>query len=162
MRIPKTAMDRVWPSHPSRWLAVLMPLAVIGVAHAAPGDLDPSFGGGHGPVTRADGPRTPAVAIQPMVGSWSAAPHSALPHDSNSSAFCRTIAEISSNESVNGSGDGNTALDWLITGALTASLRAERSGNGSGRIYSVTVVCEDGVGSQASTQLSVTVPHRRP
>src|SRR6185369_3464427 len=42
-------------------------------------------------------------------------------------AVCQ-IATVSSNEPVNGPGDGNSTPDWQITGAQTVNLRAERSG----------------------------------
>jgi uncharacterized repeat protein (TIGR01451 family) len=46
-----------------------------------------------------------------------------------------TLSAISSNEPGNDKGDGNTPEDWVITGDLTANLRAERSGRGGGRVY---------------------------
>jgi hypothetical protein len=51
---------------------------------------------------------------------------------------CR-IVSITSNEPDNGLGDGDTAIDSVITGDLKADLRAERAGNGNGRIYTLTV-----------------------
>jgi hypothetical protein len=69
------------------------------------------------------------------------------------------IISISSNEPENGLGDGDTAPDWEITGDLTASLRAERSGNGSGRVYTIAVRCTDSAGNSADRQVTVTVPH---
>jgi hypothetical protein len=62
---------------------------------------------------------------------------------------------------VNGPGDGNTAPAGLITGPLTAQLRAERSGGGSGRIYTLTVECVDLANDAAQTQVLVTVPHSK-
>jgi hypothetical protein len=38
-------------------------------------------------------------------------------------------------------------------------LRAERSGNGTGRIYTVTVRCKDARGNSATQNTSVTVAH---
>src|SRR6266446_6623873 len=49
------------------------------------------------------------------------------------------IVEVKSNEAINGRGDGNTSPDWVITGDRTLQLRAERSGTGTGRIYTITV-----------------------
>jgi hypothetical protein len=53
--------------------------------------------------------------------------------DGCGAATC-TIASVTSNEPVNGGGDGNTGTDWQITGPNTVDLRAERSGTGSGRV----------------------------
>lgn len=69
------------------------------------------------------------------------------------------LTAVTSNEPVNGPGDGNTAPDWLITGNLTANLRAERSGNGTGRIYTLTVACTDTASNQATGTAILTVPH---
>src|SRR5690606_20800129 len=69
------------------------------------------------------------------------------------------IVEITSNEPVNGPGDGNTSPDWEITGELTANLRAERAGNGNGRIYTLTVEARDATGNTRRATTTVTVPH---
>jgi hypothetical protein len=71
------------------------------------------------------------------------------------------ISSVSSNEPVNGQGDGNTTPDWTITGKLTVDLRAERSGKGSGRVYSIIVRCTDASGNTATKSVDVTVPHDR-
>jgi hypothetical protein len=69
------------------------------------------------------------------------------------------IVGIRSNEPVEGKGDGNTTPDWVIAGRLTAYLRAERSGRGDGRIYSVTVECRDEAGNASRKTVQVKVPH---
>jgi hypothetical protein len=69
------------------------------------------------------------------------------------------ILEVNSNESDNGSGDGNTSGDWMVTGDNTLQLRAERSGNGSGRVYSIHVQCEDESGVLDDRWVTVQVPH---
>jgi hypothetical protein len=69
------------------------------------------------------------------------------------------IDSITSNEDVNGIGDGNTATDWEITGPLTAQVRAERSGPGSGRVYTLLVKCADSSGNTAFDLVTVNVPH---
>jgi hypothetical protein len=71
------------------------------------------------------------------------------------------IVSVSSNESANGTGDGNTATDWQLTGDLTLDVRAERAGDGSGRIYTITVEARDHSGNSRQRTVSVTVPHSR-
>jgi uncharacterized repeat protein (TIGR01451 family) len=68
------------------------------------------------------------------------------------------IVDVASDEPVNGLGDGNTAPDWLLSGGLTAELRAERAGPEDGRVYTVTVECTDTSGNTslpASADVSV-------
>jgi hypothetical protein len=77
--------------------------------------------------------------------------------DSCSSATWK-ITSVTSNEDENGQGDGNTTADWRITGDHALLLRAERSGGGSGRIYSITIVATDRSGNTAEKVLTVTVP----
>lgn len=67
------------------------------------------------------------------------------------------IVSVSSNEPINGLGDGNTAPDWQITGPLTVNLRAERSGKGTGRTYTITVACTDGFGNTSTAAVTVNV-----
>ena len=71
------------------------------------------------------------------------------------------ITMVTSNEPVDGLGDGHFAPDWIITGPQTVSLRAERSGPGDGRLYSVTDTCTDGSGNAASQIVVVQVPHNQ-
>ena len=53
----------------------------------------------------------------------------------------------------------NTEPDWEITGPLSLNLRAERRGNGDGRIYTIEIACTDGSGNESSATTMVTVPH---
>jgi hypothetical protein len=70
------------------------------------------------------------------------------------------IERISSNEPVNGLGDGDTAPDWKVTGLLTADIRAERSGTGNGRIYTATIYVTDFSGNvNQDGKEEVEVPH---
>jgi hypothetical protein len=71
------------------------------------------------------------------------------------------IVSVTSNEPENGSGDGNTAGDWVLTGKLTLDLRAERASNGSGRIYTIDVRCTDSSGNASTRSVVVRVPHSR-
>ena len=69
------------------------------------------------------------------------------------------ILGVSSNEAVNGTGDGDTAPDWNVTGDLTLELRAERAGGGSGRVYTVIVESRDFSGNASARTVEVAVPH---
>jgi hypothetical protein len=71
------------------------------------------------------------------------------------------IISVSSNEADDGNGDGNTAPDWVIVDDDTVQLRAERSGGGSGRIYTITVKATDESGNTATDTVEVTVPHSK-
>jgi len=75
----------------------------------------------------------------------------------DSSAVCRIVSVVS-NEPIEGLGDGDTSPDWTITGNLTVDLRAERSGKGSGRVYTMTVECSDASGNSSTKSVTVTVP----
>lgn len=69
------------------------------------------------------------------------------------------IISVQSNEAVNMIGSGNTSPDWQILGPHTVALRAERSGTGSGRIYTITIQAKDASGNLSSTRdVTVTVP----
>ncbi len=78
----------------------------------------------------------------------------------NTAAACQ-IAALTSDEPVNGLGDGDTTPDWQITGNLTTNLRAERSGSGKGRVYTIMIQCTDMSGNSSSKSVTVTVPHNR-
>jgi alpha-tubulin suppressor-like RCC1 family protein len=100
----------------------------------------------------------------PSVASLSPPNHQLVPltiavtaNDNLSAPVC-TITGVTSNEPQNGLGDGDTPNDWLITGALTLQLRAERSGNGNGRVYTIAVRCTDAAGNAATSSTSVVVP----
>ena len=71
------------------------------------------------------------------------------------------VYDVTSNEDVNGLGDGNTEPDWHITGDLTIELRAERSGTGDGRTYYLHVRCDDGSGNSTEHTVEVYVAHNR-
>jgi hypothetical protein len=70
------------------------------------------------------------------------------------------ITDITSNEEVDGQGDGNTSPDWII-GPRGTFLRAERSGNGSGRIYTLNIELSDVAQNTTNGTVTVTVPHDR-
>ncbi|HJU53970.1 MAG TPA: alpha-amylase family glycosyl hydrolase, partial [Pyrinomonadaceae bacterium] len=56
----------------------------------------------------------------------------------NCGAGVTCTLSVTSNEPVNGAGDGDTAPDWEIVDAHHVRLRAERSGSGTGRVYTIT------------------------
>ncbi len=69
------------------------------------------------------------------------------------------IISVTSNEAVDAKGSGHTSPDWQITGDHTVKLRAERSGKGSGRIYTITIKASDPSGNTAQNTVTVTFPH---
>lgn len=68
------------------------------------------------------------------------------------------IVSVTSSEPDDGLGDGDTANDIVITGAMSLNLRAERSGSGNGRTYTITVRAVDAAGNAATRTVLVTVP----
>ncbi len=68
---------------------------------------------------------------------------------------------VSSNEPVDGLGDGDTAPDWEIVDSHHVRLRAERSGKGDGRSYTITIDCADGSGHHIIRTVSVNVPRNQ-
>lgn len=70
----------------------------------------------------------------------------------------RRFVSATSNEPDDGLGDGDTANDIAITGPLAVNLRAERSGTGNGRIYTMTVRCTDAIGLSSTGTTAVSVP----
>lgn len=67
---------------------------------------------------------------------------------------------VTSNEAVDGIGDGNTSPDWEVIDDHHVKLRAERSGVGRGRIYTIKVTCRN-QGDTFSRTTTVVVPHNR-
>lgn len=70
------------------------------------------------------------------------------------------IDSVTSDEPTNGTGDGDTATDAVISADGTALLRAERAGNGDGRVYRVNFTASDFEGS-ASGSVDVCVRHNK-
>ena len=62
----------------------------------------------------------------------------------NNCAPVTCTLSVTSNEPVDGLDDGNTAPDWEVIDAHHVRLRAERSGVGTGRIYTITITGTDG------------------
>ena len=72
-----------------------------------------------------------------------------------------TFVSITSNEPDNSIGDGNTVNDIVIINDFTFNLRAERSGTGSGRIYTITYKATDVSGNCAIASVTIEVPHNK-
>lgn len=53
----------------------------------------------------------------------------------------------------------SASVDYELTGDLSLNLRAERSGNGIGRVYSITIECADDSGNVSTGVATVAVPH---
>jgi len=66
------------------------------------------------------------------------------------------IVSVSSNQADNSNGDGDTTVDYVITGPLTLQLRAERDNTGD-RVYTITIASTDSHGNTASGTATVTV-----
>jgi hypothetical protein len=70
-----------------------------------------------------------------------------------------TITKVTQDEPTNGLGDGDTAIDAIISANHdSVQLRAERSGKGNGRVYWVYFTASDFEGG-SSSQVKVMVPH---
>jgi hypothetical protein len=72
-----------------------------------------------------------------------------------------TFVSITCNEPDNSLGDGNTVDDIVIIDDFTFSLRAERSGQGSGRIYTITYKATDASGNESMASVTIEVPHNQ-
>jgi hypothetical protein len=76
-----------------------------------------------------------------------------------------TLLSITSNEPDNGLGDGNTSNDIQEAAFGTDDreflLRAERSGLGDGRVYTITYQAKDASGNTTVVSTQVVVPHDR-
>jgi uncharacterized delta-60 repeat protein len=70
----------------------------------------------------------------------------------------RCALRVTSDEPVNGTGDGDTAPDWQVLDAHRVLLRAERAGQGDGRVYTVAITCTDSAGASAQKAVTVRVP----
>ncbi|MGH9967461.1 MAG: Ig-like domain-containing protein [Pyrinomonadaceae bacterium] len=68
------------------------------------------------------------------------------------------ILKITSDEVEDGAGDGNTLNDIVIAAdCKSAQLRAERSGSGDGRVYTITFKVKDAAGNFTTATAKVTV-----
>ncbi|HKR02720.1 MAG TPA: M36 family metallopeptidase [Pyrinomonadaceae bacterium] len=77
---------------------------------------------------------------------------------SDNSGAVTTTLSVTSNEPINGTGDGDTGPDWEVVNNHLVRLRAERAGGGTGRIYTITITATDASGNQTSQTVTVQVP----
>jgi hypothetical protein len=69
------------------------------------------------------------------------------------------ITRVSSDEAVDGKGDGHTSSDIMIAGdCRSVQLRSERSGGGNGRVYTVVLQVKDAAGNATQKSVQVMVP----
>ncbi len=71
------------------------------------------------------------------------------------------ITRVTSDEPENGTGDGNTDDDIVLEGCQVVELRAERSGPGDGRVYTVEIAVQDRAGNVGTASYRVEVPKGR-
>jgi hypothetical protein len=83
----------------------------------------------------------------------------------NSSQPVTLSARVSSNEPFEGLDDDDLSPDWTQptinqdTGIISLQLRAERSGKGNGRIYTITITATDSSQNSSAADIQVIVPH---
>ena len=104
-------------------------------------------------------PTITSISVDPSLltenGDLTPVTVSVTAEDNADPAPVSTIVSITSSEPVTGPGD-HTSPDWIITGDLTAQVRAER-GRDATRTYTITVVCTDASGNTAEATTTVTV-----
>ena len=72
------------------------------------------------------------------------------------------VLSVTSNEPPTGTDEQDVAIDWQIINGHYIKLRAERKGNGNGRIYTITIMATDAAGNKSSKQVQVKVPQNGP
>jgi len=77
--------------------------------------------------------------------------------DPNNDAVWITVTGVTQDEPVDGLGDGDTSPDAVLQGDKVL-LRAERSGYGNGRAYTVNFTAEDGNGGSCTGSVRIGVP----
>lgn len=70
-----------------------------------------------------------------------------------------TILSVSSNEPAFVNSSGDKGRDWQMVDEHHVRLKADRFGNGTGRIYTITITATDAAGNRANASTTVTVPH---
>ena len=62
------------------------------------------------------------------------------------------VYDVTANETIG-------AGDWNVVSPLTVELRADRSAQGTGRVYTIWVEAIDDAGNRSVSSVNVTVPH---
>ena len=83
----------------------------------------------------------------------------AISYTATDNCAVTSVVNVTSNEPINGVGDGDTDPDWIVTDNHHVVLRAERSAKGTGRIYTITITATDASGNTATKTVEVRVPH---
>lgn len=78
--------------------------------------------------------------------------------DPDGDPLAYAITSVRQDEPTNGLGDGDTAVDAVSAGPGMVRIRAERSGNGDGRVYTIRFTVSDGKGGSCAGSVNVTVP----
>ena len=90
--------------------------------------------------------------------------------NANAADNCDSVnlsAAISSNEPIDGTGNGDTSPDWTVlqidqdNGIISFQLRAERSGTGDGRVYEILITASDESNNASIAEVEVIVPHNK-
>jgi hypothetical protein len=85
--------------------------------------------------------------------------------EDNGGGFITLSASVQSSEPLDAAGDGSTEEDYVVTppdnaaGTVLVQLRAERSGTGDGRVYTVTITATDTSGNSSEAKVNIRVPH---
>ena len=79
--------------------------------------------------------------------------------DLDGNSFTVNIDAIRQDEPTSGVGDGDTCPDGAGVGSATAQLRAERSGTGDGRVYTIFFTAQNSRAGKSRGTVQVCVPH---
>jgi len=81
--------------------------------------------------------------------------------DNSSQSLICLVVDVTCNETINDPEDSGTEPDWnfIEDNPLAVLLRAERTGGGDGRVYTIHVGCMDASGNTTTATVDVTVPH---
>ncbi|HWI20103.1 MAG TPA: hypothetical protein VNT81_20260 [Vicinamibacterales bacterium] len=153
---------RLLPSGPEGEFPVFAPFSYVSAEHPAPFNARYPIAFHREcappPVEEEEDTEPPVISsVTPSISTLSPPNRHMVPvainvtaTDNESVPVC-AVTGVTSNESL----DPN---DWAITGPLAVSLRAERAGQGSGRVYRIAVACRDEAGNSSTGSTTVTVP----